>query len=304
MRPTLKQLQYLVAIAETGTYGEAAKRVNISQSSLSTQINDLEAELGTVVFERGRHGAIVTPIGKDVLAQSRLILREVEALRTLARQSDQGLEGRINLGVLPSIGPYLLPPAVRSLHQSYPGLRLWVREGRTPTLDAMLKDGRIDVILSSANDHPDCDFEFLFNEDLWICAAPTHPLSQSDDPIKLKDLSTDPLLSLGSGHRLSSIVRALADEAGTLVSSEYEGTSLDAVRQMAVMGAGIAVLPSLYVRSEAQRDPEFSARRIDHPRARRAISLIWRRSSRLERRYKTLAATLRDTANEVLNKKA
>ena len=123
MRPTLKQLAYLVAIAETGKFGDAAKRVNVSQSSLSVQIADMEAELGALLIERGRHGALITPAGKDVVIQARLILREVEELKAIARQSEHEFSGRLNLGVLPSIGPYLLPPVTRHLHERFPQLR-------------------------------------------------------------------------------------------------------------------------------------------------------------------------------------
>ncbi len=304
MRPTLKQLEYLVAIAETGRYGEAAKRVNVSQSSLSTQIADMEAELGTRLLERGRHGAVLTPTGRDIVIRARHILREVEELHTLSRQNEAEFQGRINLGVLPSIGPYLLPPATRQLHQKFPDLRLIVREERTLNLADHLNDGRFDLIISTPESHPECRSQILFTEQLWICAASDDPLSASTGPVEPEDLSGYPLLTLGYQDRLSQMVHRLADDIGTQVSTEYEGSSLDAVRQMAIMGAGVAVLPSLYALSEARRAPEQVIRRVNYPSAERNIALCWRATSPLSDRYRTLADELSATAASILEQGA
>lgn len=301
MRPTLKQLEYLVAIAETGKYGEAAKRANVSQSSLSTQIADMEEELGTRLLERGRHGAVLTPTGRDIVVRARYILRQVEELHTLSRQSEEEFRGRINLGVLPSIGPYLLPPATRQLHQRFPELRLIVREERTIDLAHHLNDGSFDLIISTPESHPEYRSHFLFTEQLWICTAADDPLSASTGPVDPEELRNHPLLTLGYGHRLSQLVQRLAEEVGTQVSTEYEGSSLDAVRQMAIMGAGVAVLPSLYALSEARRDPEQVIRRINYPSAERKIALCWRPSSPLTNRYRLLADILSQTAALILS---
>ncbi|MAJ07314.1 hydrogen peroxide-inducible genes activator [Ponticaulis sp.] len=304
MRPTLKQLEYLVAIAETGKYGEAAKRVNVSQSSLSTQIADMEEELGTRLLERGRHGAVLTPTGRDIVVRARYILRQVEELHTLSRQSEEDFKGRINLGVLPSVGPYLLPPATRQLHQRFPELRLIVREERTIDLAEHLRDGRFDLIISTPESHPECRSEPLFTEQLWICAASDDPLSSTTGPVEPEELRGHPLLTIGYGHRLSELVHRLADDIGTQVSTEYEGSSLDAVRQMAIMGAGVAVLPSLYALSEARRDPDQIIRRINYPSAEREIALCWRASSPLTNRYRMLADELSQTASSILEQGA
>ncbi|MAK62777.1 MAG: LysR family transcriptional regulator [Ponticaulis sp.] len=301
MRPTLKQLSYFVEIAETGRFGEAARRMNVSQSSLSAQIADMEEELGARLIERGRHGALLTPAGNDVVVQARLILREVEELKSIARQSEEQFAGRINLGVLPSIGPYLLPPFTRHLHQRFPKLRLVVREESTIDLEKHLSDGHFDLVVSTPEDHPDAESVILFQEHFWVCAAPDDPLSSSLEPVQLSELRHQPFISLGYGHRLSQMVRELAQETGTYVSSEYEGTSLDAVRQMAVMGAGIAVLPSLYALSEARRDPHLTIRRIDHSKAVRNVSLCWRRTSALSTQFRLLADFLSETANDILD---
>ena len=301
MRPTLRQLQYLVAVAETGKFGEAAKRMHVSQPSLSAQMADMEAYLGVSLIERGRHGAVMTPLGADVVARARLIIRHVEELKSMAQQGDGVLAGRIRLGVLPTIGPYLLPVATKQLHGQHPDLRLSVNEMSTINLAAALRDGRLDTIISTPEDHPEMDSIYLFHEELWICAADDDPLSSGSGPVKLSELKGRPLLTLGAGHRLSFIVEEIAHTAGAYISAEYEGTSLDATRQMAIMGGGVAVLPSLYALSEAVRDPDLKVRRIDNKIAERDIHLCWRPSSPLTAKFQALGETMADVADQLIN---
>ncbi|MEE2877641.1 MAG: LysR substrate-binding domain-containing protein [Pseudomonadota bacterium] len=300
MRPTLRQLQYLVAIADTGKFGDAAKRVNVSQPSLSAQIADMEEYIGAVLIERGRHGAFMTPLGEEAVRRARLILRDVEDLKSVVQSGGDTLAGRIRLGVLPTIGPYLLPAVTRHLHAKYPEFRLNVREERTIDLEAHLHDGRLDTVISTIEDHSDAEHAPLFEENLWICAAPDDPLAQTAGDVRLSDLKGRPLLTLGYGHRFNITIQTLAEAAGAHVSSEYEGTSLDAIRQMAEMGAGVAVFPSLYALTEARRDPDLVVRKIDDPLARREISLIWRRTSPLSDRLTKLAEELKAAAVSVL----
>ena len=127
MRPTLRQLQYIVAVADTGRFRDAALQLGVSQPSLSEQISDAEAQLGVTLIERARTGAVLTPAGVEVVRRARIVLTQVEDLKTVARQVTGDLAGRYRLGTLPTIGPYLLPSAVRELHQLYPDLRLGVR---------------------------------------------------------------------------------------------------------------------------------------------------------------------------------
>ncbi|MEL7129924.1 MAG: LysR substrate-binding domain-containing protein [Pseudomonadota bacterium] len=300
MRPTLRQLQYLVAIADTGRFGDAAKRLHVSQPSLSAQIAEMETELGIVLMERGRKGAILTPLGEEISSRARLVLREVEDLKALARQSLGGLTGRLRLGVLPSVGPYLLPSATKRLHAQHPDLRIAVREEKTVDLEEHLAAGMFDMIISTAEDHGGHASVKLFQEQLWVCAAPDDVLAQSQDAVSLFDLKGRTVLTLGPGHRFSELVSQIARQAGAKVSETYQGTSLDATRQMAMMGAGIAILPSLYVRLEAQRDRDIALRPIAHKLANREISLIWRARSPLAERFEAIADVLGQTAADLL----
>jgi len=300
MRPTLRQLQYFVAVADTRRFGEAASRLNVSQPSLSAQISDMEGQLGTVLFERGRQGALLTPKGEALLSRCRQILRDVEELKAIALHEKDELAGRLRLGILPTIGPYLLPLATRQLHRKYPDLLLIVREERTIDLEQHLHDGRFDAIISTSEDHKNVEDTFLFEEQLWICAASDDELAKTTEPVSLEDLEGRSLLSLGYGHRLNLIIRSIAIKAGSYVNSEYEGTSLDAVRQMAEMGVGIGILPSLYALTEARRDPDLIIRPINHDLARRRISLIWRDSSPLSDSLGILGEEFRQAVGNVL----
>ncbi|MEL6830461.1 MAG: LysR substrate-binding domain-containing protein [Pseudomonadota bacterium] len=301
MRPTLRQMQYIVAVAETGRFGEAARQLNVSQPSLSAQVADVEAGLGAQLIERGRRGALLTDKGEAFVRRARIILRQVEDLNA-AMQHDPGeLSGRIRLGTLPTIGPYLLPHAVQTLHQAHPDLRLAVREESTVELDTGLRDGRLDTVISTAQDHPNCDSLELFNEDMWVCVSDDDPLAQTIGPVSLNNLEGRTLLTLGPGHRLAIIVQMLADRAKAHVNSAYEGTSLDALRQMAATGTGVAILPSLYALSEASRDANLVLRPIQGQLGRRQVSLVWRKTSPLAPGFATLAEVLQSTAKQILD---
>lgn len=311
MKPTLRQLQYLVAIDEAQSFSGAARLSNVSQPSLSTQVQDMESVLGVTLVERGRAGAPLTPIGKELVRRARIILSDMDSFRTLARESGQSYAGRIRLGTIPSIGPYLLPLVMRRLHRKYPDLRILVREESTRDLQMRLEDGHLDVIISTPDDHPEMKSTPLFTENIYIGVAPDDDLA-ADAPnmgvdatkegpsVALSRLKGRELLSLGPGHRFALQVQALADESGATVSAEYEGTSLDAIRQMAEMGGTVAILPTLYAYSEACEDPGIIIRRIDHPIAQRNIGLIWRPTSPLSPKFVTISEDFRAAAAERL----
>lgn len=272
MRPTLRQLEYIVTIADTGRIGLAADVLNVSQPSLSAQLAEVETDLGVVLFIRGRSGAKVTPDGEDIIRRARLILREHEDLRASAKENGI-FQGRLRLGVLPSIGPYLLPEVVRKLHREYPNFRLVVREESTRELDEGLRNGRLDMIISTPEDHPGARHTTLFEEHFWAATAIDHPMA-SKDKAPLSIFKGQTVLTLDPKHRLSQTVASLASRAGGRVSDDYEGTSLDAIRLMAATGAGIAVLPQLYAATEARRGTDVALLYLDSKEASRKIALI------------------------------
>ena len=300
MKPTLRQMEYLVAIADTGTYSAAAKQTFVSQPSMSAQIKDMEAHIGVALLERGRHGALLTPIGEDIVSRARMILRQVEEMKLLGREADGTLAGRIKLGVLPTVGPYLLPQATRRLHKAYPDLRLFVREERTLDLKDHLSSGYFDAIISTPEDHPDTKALPIAKENIYICIAPDDPLATSRGPVEMRELAGREFLTLGHGHKFATVVKNIAAKAKATTSGEYEGTSLDAIRQMAAMGGSVAILPSLYAISEAKRDPQLIVRPISHPLAQREISLIWRYSSPLASKFEKIGQVFVDAAKDIM----
>ncbi len=300
MRPTLRQLQYIVAVADTGRFSEAAQQLFVSQPSLSAQVAEAEAHLGTMVFERNRSGVLLTPVGQEIVRRARYILRQVEEMKSVAEHGGGGLYGQIKLGVLPTIGPYLLPRVTVKLHEEFPDLRLGIRDEATVHLARRLVEGQLDTVVSTQEDHPGMIAEPLFSEHLWIAVPPEDELAQNNGAVSLEALAGRPFLTLGLGHRLTMLVQGLAHRAGAHVSADYEGTSLDAIRHMAAMGSGIAILPDLYVFCEARRDDSVVFRRIEDLDASREISLIWRENSPLDASFRALARVLREGAEAIL----
>ena len=294
MRTTLRQLEYIVTIHQLGSFGLAAEVLNVSQPSLSAQVATVEAELGIRLFTRGRSGVSETAKGQEFVTRARRILAEVENLRG-AMTTTLPFDGRLRLGVLPSIGPYLLPQVMRELHRSQPALRVIVREENTRDLDEGLRSGRFDAIISTPEDHPNTWQRPLFSEPLWVAVAVDHPL-RTRDSVQAADLAHLRLLTLDTGHRLSRIVYALAGEAGAIVSNDYEGTSLDSILLMAATGAGVAVIPDLFARRQARHREEVILRPLRMADARRTISLLVPDTHPPSQSHALLTDTLRQAA--------
>ena len=293
MRPTLRQMEYVVAVHQLSSFGLAAEVLHVSQPSLSNQIAAVEAELGVRLFERGRAGARTTARGLEFVTRARRILSEVEALRAVMR-SDLPFGGRLRLGVLPSIGPYLLPQAVKALHEAEPDLRVIVREENTARLDEGIRNGRFDAVISTPEDHPNTLQHPLFVEPLWVAVAQDHPLA-GRSRITAAELAGQRLLTLDTGHRLARIVYGIAGASGAIVSDDYEGTSLDSIVLMAASGAGIGILPDLFARRQGIHRSEVVVMPLDMPDADRTISLLVP-SERAEAFTQRLATTLREAA--------
>jgi len=300
--PTLKQLRYFVTLAETGHYGRAAQRLGIAQASLSQQISNLEALLRLRLVERGRKGAVLSPEGRDVLERARRVLAEMGGLVDAAEAYRSGIAGTIRLGSTPTIGPYFLPGLARRLHRSHPDLKLVIREGPPRALREDLMAGLHDLILVQLPVGLEgTEVRRLFREPLRLVMARDHALAGRAwlDP---SDLDQQDILSLSPAYALHGQIAALCADVGARLREDYEGTSLDAVRQMAAMGMGIAILPSLYVRSEI-RSTESDLTVIDFRRRRfdRSIGLVWRSTSGKEARFERIAAVARDAIRDELS---
>ncbi len=295
MRPTLRQMEYVVTIHRLGRFGLAAELLNVSQPSLSAQLAAIENELGVVLFERGRMGVRTTAKGEDCVKHAQKILSAVEDLRH-KMQSTSPFDGRLKLGVLPSLAPYLLPRVVKRIHQKQPDLRIIVREESTKTLETGLKAGEFDAIISTPEDHPNTIQHSLFQEPFWIAAATDDPILAQDGPIDITQLTNRRLLTLDNGHRLAKIVYDLAAQVNATVSDDFEGTSLQSVLLMAATGAGIGIIPELFARQNMREREEICVRPINAPDIARRIAVLFRTGTPEHDGHQLLIECLRDSA--------
>jgi len=295
MQPTLRQLRYLVALADHASFTRGAAAMGVTQPSFSQQIHLIEQQLGGRVVERGGK-SILTPLGRDAVGAARRVLAEADAFAALADRRGDALVGTIRLGVSPTLGPYLLPQLVARLHSTSPTLRVHVREGLPSTLIEMLIEGAHDVVLVQLPvDDSRLHVERLFREPLHVAMA-------TDDPLRVRteivaaDLAGRGLLTLQPQYRMSEQILALAERAGAHVLRDYEGTSLNAIRQMAGMGMGLALLPELYVRQEIRDGGDVIVRALAGGREYREIGLIWRTGAGRAPAFHAVAELLRTVA--------
>lgn len=285
---TLRQLYYFTELAAAGNFRRAAERAGVTQPSLSAQIQLMEAQLGHRLVERGA-AAILTPAGREILTRAQTILAEVQALSEAVQADPDGLTGTIRFGASPTTGPYLMPTVVKRLHRDHPGLRLHIREGLPDELIRELLAGRHDVVLAQLPVAGEgLAVRQLFREPLLLAMANDDPLADCE-AVDRKLLAGRALLALSPQYRLSGQIQAFADQVGAHVLRDYEGTSLDAIRQMAGMGMGLALLPALYVRSEVREPDDVVMRPLSASSPYRELGLVWRKAAGRAPAYDRLA---------------
>lgn len=298
--PTLRQLEYLVVIADTGSFALAARVANVSQPTLSQQIRALEERLGAKLLERSASGAILTPVGRSIVATARRMLSDASDIVALAAGSSHSLTGTVKLGTTPTLGPYLLSAIIVELHRIAPELRLHVREGIPDEQVLELSRGNIDVMLGPmpmAGD--DLTIEPLFREPLYLVAALDHPIGAAEDMMR-DDLTGSPLLSLDPRHHLARQAAEVAERYGMTIAPDYYGTSLDSLHQMAASGLGLALLPSLYLRSEVGGAAGLKILSVQGWRAHRSIAIAWRRQSPMSKAFRLIADHVQAHARRLL----
>lgn len=289
MTLSIKQLKYFVSVAEHRHFSKAAAACFVTQSTLSTAIRELEQQLGVVIFERNRKSVLITPVGEKLLAQARAILGEVEDFVRLARAEEGALNGEIRLGVIPTIGPFLLPKMLAELRQSYGKLRLYLKEEISSRLADMLKQGQLDVLML-AFPYPLRDVEIvtLFEDEFLLCMPPGHAL-ESKRSLRQKQLRGEAMLLLEEGHCL----RDHALEACELRSADtnlvYQGTSLHTLVQMVAGGLGLTLLPAMAVAGDVLGDTGLPLRRFSSEKVCRRIGMAWRKSDPRRDEYRILA---------------
>lgn len=293
--PTLQQLRYIVAIADHLHFRRAAEDCHVTQPTLSAQIKALEARLGATLVERSRTRVILTTAGEQIAERARAILNEVEEIRAIARLDREPFSSVLRVGVMQSLGSYLLPLVVPDLHDRHPKLGLYVREGVADSLLRGLEKGALDLLFFPLPLRQDgFDMRPILREPMLVVVPRDHRLA--DVPaITPQMLQGETILSLDPSHKLYEQVRAIAAEYGAVLSHDFEGTSLDTLRQMVATGMGISLMPALYVKSEVAHQDLVVARPFMGPPPSRDIGMIWRRGTARQGEYHALAQMIRDT---------
>ncbi len=274
---TLQELRYLVALAEHAHFGRAAAACHVSQPSLSAALKKVEDELGMPLFERSRRRVFPTARGERVVEQARRVLEEMARLEELARLPDDPLSGVFRLGAIPTIGPYLMPHLVPSLHETYPRLQLHLIEQQTAVLIEQLHQGKLDAaLLSPPLDESGLDRADLYREDFHLAAPREHPLARRER-IDLAAIVGEPLLLLDEGHCLRDQVLEVCSTRDTPARELLRGSSLETLRSMVAAGVGCTLLPSLALHPIGGASP-VEIRPFDEPVPHRLVSLYWRRS--------------------------
>jgi LysR family transcriptional regulator, hydrogen peroxide-inducible genes activator len=278
-RPTSRQLDYFVALADTLHFRKAAEKCHVSQPTLSSQFKLLEDQLGSTLVERGAGGISLTAAGERLLPLARQALENLDEIVTVAQVGRSNLGGLIRLGVSPTFGPYFMPFLLPILKRDFPELELYIREDRPNLLEESLLAGRLDCIITpGVNPTSLLVARVLCHEDVSLAVPKTHPLAGLESiPVEL--LKGEKLLSLSQGFRLHNDVQALARAAGAEFLKDYEGTSLDALRQMVSIGMGLALFPAAYIASEFGKEPDLLLKKVEGVPMERIMYLAWRQGS-------------------------
>jgi LysR family hydrogen peroxide-inducible transcriptional activator len=295
----LRDLKYLVALADHKHFGRAAAASFVSQPTLSTQIRKLEDELGVPLVERAPRKVMLTPAGRDIADRARRVIAEVEQMKEAARRSQDPEAGTVRLGLFPTLGPYLLPHVVPRIRARFPRLELLLVEEKSDVILAQLREGRLDAGLLALPVHDDqLHAEFLFEEPFVLAVPETHPLAKKES-LSLKDLAHERLLLLEDGHCLRDQALDVCALAGTGERSGFQATSLETLRQMVAANVGVTLLPALAVKPPVARSENIHLLGFRDSKPSRQIAMVWRRSSAMAAFLQQLEQVFRDLPQEL-----
>ncbi|MCH9639369.1 MAG: hydrogen peroxide-inducible genes activator [Betaproteobacteria bacterium] len=279
MTPSIKQLKYIVAVAEQRHFGNAATACHVTQSTLSAGIQDLEEILNVQVFERTKKQVLITEKGQEIVLHAKRVLQEINGLVDATSSTSKPLCGKITLGVIPTVGPYLLPTVLAKLRKSFPELKIFLRESQTAALLEDLTTGRIDAALI-ALPYPINDLKKIeLFDDLFHLACPAdHPLANRK-LLKVQHLATQPLLLLEEGHCLRQHALSACKFKGADYGVPYQCTSLSTLIQMVANDIGITLVPEMAVKSGLLTKTGLVSRSFNDKSVKRTIGMVWRSSS-------------------------
>ena len=297
--PTIKQLQYLVALRDHGHFGKAAEACFVTQSTLSAGLRELETLLGVTLVERTRRMVRFTLLGDKIAAKARLVIREAEELAELARAEGKPLHGELRLGVIPTIAPFLLPAMLPRLRQQWPSLKLYLREETSQAACDALHRGQLDCVLL-ALPYPcgDVDLASLFDDRLFVAfPAGEAPRGASVD---VGAIDENRILLLEDGHCLKDHALSACNRPDLRAHATMMGTSLHTLVQMVDNGLGLTFVPGMAIDAGILEGTRVDARPLHSDHGFRRISLIWRRSSPRENEFQLLAGSLRRITRDIV----
>jgi LysR family hydrogen peroxide-inducible transcriptional activator len=281
---TLTELKYIVAVARAKHFGHAAEACFVAQPTLSVAIKKLEDELGVVLFERGGTEISVTPLGAQIIAQAERVLEQTAAIKELAKQNKDPLAGPLRLGVIYTIGPYLLPPLVKNMIETVPQMPLVLQENFTVRLLELLRQGELDAaIMALPLPEHGMAMQTLYDEP-FVVAMPQHHPWASRKEVSAQDLKSETMLLLGNGHCFRDQVLEVCPEMarfsspGNGMQRTFEGSSLETIRHMVASGIGLTVLPRASVPDMNPRDSMLRFVPFAAPVPSRRVVIAWRKS--------------------------
>jgi LysR family transcriptional regulator, hydrogen peroxide-inducible genes activator len=294
--PTLKQLQYLVALEEQGHFGRAAEACFVTQSTLSAGIRELETLVGITLVERTRRVVRFTPLGSRIAERARRVLREAEELAETARAAGRPLAGELRMGVIPTIAPFLLPGLLPRLRRDWPDLKLYLREETSQAACDSLHRGQLDcVLLALPFKCGEAEAEILFEDRLYV-AFPEADAAAMGAEVRPDEIDEGRLLLLEDGHCLKDHALAACNRPELRAEAAMLGTSLHTLVQMVGNGLGLTLVPEMAVAAGLLDGSGAAARPLEADHPSRRIALIWRKGSPRDKEFRLLAEALRPAA--------
>ncbi len=287
-RPSIRQLEYFVAVAKHLNFREAAASCHVTQPALSTQLQQLEALLGVQLFERDTRRVVATAAGVSLAKEAHTILDATDRLLDMARASGKPLTGRLRLGAIPTVAPYLLPLVIQAVRKAFPELVLLLTEDQTDRLVAQLHGGDLDVLLLALDvDLLGATEKQLFGDPFVLACPKDHPLA-TKEVLSEPDLDGQTVLLLEDGHCLRTHALPICKASGMVEYADFRATSLGTLLQMVSSGIGITLIPEMAIGQEQQRNPDVVFRPFDEGGPSRRIGLAWRKSSARSDEFESL----------------
>lgn len=288
---TLTELRYIVAVARERHFGRAAEACFVSQPTLSVAIKKLEEELDVKIFERGANEVTMTPLGEDIVRQAQSVIEQASAIKDIAKRGKDPLDGPLRLGIIYTIGPYLLPELVKHCIEVYPRMPLMLQENFTTKLLDMLRTGELDCAIM-AEPFPDAGLAVapLYDEPFVVAVPATHALAKRER-ISAEELKAETMLLLGNGHCFRDHVLEVCPEFARFstdaegIRKSFEGSSLETIKHMVASGMGVTVVPALSVPAQVPDHLRYIP--FEEPAPTRRVVLAWRRTFT---RYEAVAA--------------